>query len=56
MRWYEVDLSALLIKGCVKVGLMSKPVYISREQQAKKLPGAAAAVAPAPAERMAEAA
>lgn len=41
MRWYEVDLSALLIKGCVKVGLMSKPVYISREQQAAKMPGAA---------------
>jgi stearoyl-CoA desaturase (delta-9 desaturase) len=42
MRWYEIDLSALLIKGCVKVGLMSKPVYISREQQAAKMPGTAA--------------
>ncbi|MFA4928838.1 MAG: acyl-CoA desaturase [Patulibacter sp.] len=46
MRWYEVDLSALLIRGCVAVGLMSKPVYISREQQAKKMPGATPAAAP----------
>lgn len=41
MRWYEIDLSALLIKGFVAVGLMSKPVYISREKQAEKLAGAA---------------
>lgn len=45
MRWYEVDLSALVIKGFVKAGLMSKPVYISREKQAAMLPGAKAAPA-----------
>jgi stearoyl-CoA desaturase (Delta-9 desaturase) len=39
-RWYEVDLSALVIKAFVKAGLMSKPVYISREKQATLLPGA----------------
>ncbi|EHN10278.1 Fatty acid desaturase [Patulibacter medicamentivorans] len=39
MRWYEVDISALVIRGFVKVGLMSKPVFISRERQAEKLPG-----------------
>ncbi|WP_245540802.1 acyl-CoA desaturase [Patulibacter americanus] len=40
MRWYEVDLSALVIKAFVKVGLMSKPVYISRERQDAKRIGA----------------
>jgi stearoyl-CoA desaturase (delta-9 desaturase) len=39
MRWYEVDLSALLIRAFVAVGLMSKPVYISRERQDEKLAG-----------------
>ena len=37
MRWYEVDLSALVIKAFVAVGLMSDPVYVSRERQAEKL-------------------
>ncbi|MDX8153898.1 acyl-CoA desaturase [Patulibacter brassicae] len=40
MRWYEVDLSALVIRAFVAVGLMSKPVFISRERQAEKLAGA----------------
>ncbi|WP_320670909.1 acyl-CoA desaturase [Patulibacter defluvii] len=45
MRWYEVDLSALVIRGLVRLRLMSKPVYISRERQAEKLlPSAKGAV------------
>lgn len=36
MRWYEIDLSAILIKVMVRLRIASKPVYISRERQAAK--------------------
>ena len=37
MRWYEVDVSSLVIRGLRRVGLVWDVVEITPERQAKKL-------------------
>ena len=51
MKWYEVDLSRLVIRGLEKVGLAWNVVQISEERQAAKLVGATPAPAPAAQEK-----
>jgi stearoyl-CoA desaturase (delta-9 desaturase) len=49
LRWYEVDLSALLIRGLERAGLAWNVVRISPERQAERMgAGSAARKAPAP--------
>src|SRR4051794_31577057 len=49
LRWYEVDLSALLIRGLERLGLAWNVVRISPERQAERMgAGSAARKAPAP--------
>jgi stearoyl-CoA desaturase (delta-9 desaturase) len=49
LRWYEVDLSALLIRGLERAGLAWNVVRISPERQAERMgAGSAARRAPAP--------
>ncbi|MGI8624667.1 MAG: acyl-CoA desaturase [Solirubrobacteraceae bacterium] len=48
LRWYEIDLSALIISGMEKVGLVWNVVRIAPERQAQRLAVAAAAPDAAP--------
>ena len=47
LKWYEIDISDLFIRGMEKVGLASNVVRISQDRQAAKLVGATPAKKPA---------
>jgi stearoyl-CoA desaturase (delta-9 desaturase) len=46
MRWYEIDISSLVIRGLRKAGLAWDVVEISPERQARKLVAPEAAAGP----------